>query len=65
MDPELLKTFEKLGISLSEQKKLAGVAVDAIFDSVSVATSYKQKLLEVGVVFCSFLRGGRKVSRAH
>ena len=54
VDPELLKTFEKLGISLSEQKKLAGVAVDAIFDSVSVATSYKQKLLEVGVVFCSF-----------
>jgi Fe-S cluster assembly protein SufB len=54
VDPELRKTFEKLGISLQEQKKLAGVAVDAIFDSVSVATSYKQKLLEVGVVFCSF-----------
>jgi len=54
VDPELLKTFEKLGISLSEQKKLAGVAVDAIFDSVSVATSYKQKLLEIGVIFCSF-----------
>ena len=54
VDPELKKTFEKLGIPLMEQKKLAGVAVDAIFDSVSVATSYKQKLLEVGVVFCSF-----------
>jgi Fe-S cluster assembly protein SufB len=54
VDPELRKTFEKLGISLMEQKKLAGVAVDAIFDSVSVATSYKQKLLEVGVVFCPF-----------
>ncbi len=54
VDPELLKTFEKLGISLQEQKKLAGVAVDAIFDSVSVATSYKEKLLEVGVVFCPF-----------
>jgi Fe-S cluster assembly protein SufB len=52
VDPELRKTFERLGISLMEQKKLAGVAVDAIFDSVSVATSYKQKLLEAGVVFC-------------
>ncbi len=54
VDPELKKTFEKLGIPLMEQKKLAGVAVDAIFDSVSVATSYKKKLLEVGVVFCPF-----------
>ena len=54
VDPELRRTFEKLGIPLMEQKKLAGVAVDAIFDSVSVATSYKAKLLEVGVVFCSF-----------
>ncbi len=52
VDPEFRKTFERLGISLMEQKKLAGVAVDAIFDSVSVATSYKQKLLEAGVVFC-------------
>ncbi len=52
VDPELRKTFERLGISLMEQKKLAGVAVDAIFDSVSVATSYKEKLLEVGVMFC-------------
>ena len=54
VDPELKKTFEKLGIPLMEQKKLAGVAVDAIFDSVSVATSYKAKLLEHGVVFCAF-----------
>ena len=52
VDPELKRTFEKLGIPLMEQKKLAGVAVDAIFDSVSVATTYKEKLLEAGVVFC-------------
>ena len=52
VDPELKKTFEKLGIPLVEQKRLAGVAVDAIFDSVSVATTYKKKLLEHGVVFC-------------
>ncbi len=52
VDPELKRTFEKLGISLSEQKKLANVAVDAIFDSVSVATTYKDKLLKAGVVFC-------------
>ncbi len=54
VDPELLDTFEKLGIPLNEQKMLANVAVDAIFDSVSVATTYKEKLLEHGVVFCSF-----------
>ncbi|MEK9657972.1 MAG: Fe-S cluster assembly protein SufB [bacterium] len=53
VDPELKRTFEKLGIPLVEQKKLAGVAVDAIFDSVSVATTYKDKLLKHGVVFCS------------
>ena len=52
VDPELLRTFEKLGIPLSEQKQLAGVAVDAIFDSVSIGTTYKDKLLEKGVVFC-------------
>jgi len=52
VDPELKRTFEKLGIPLVEQKRLAGVAVDAIFDSVSVATTYKKKLLEAGVVFC-------------
>jgi Fe-S cluster assembly protein SufB len=53
VDPELLKTFEKLGISLNEQKMLSGVAVDAVFDSVSVATTFKAKLNEVGVIFCS------------
>jgi Fe-S cluster assembly protein SufB len=53
VDPELLKTFDKLGISLNEQKMLAGVAVDAVFDSVSVATTFKAKLSEVGVIFCS------------
>lgn len=52
VDPELLRTFEKLGIPLSEQKRLANVAVDAIFDSVSVATTFKDKLLEAGVIFC-------------
>ncbi|MBY0404813.1 MAG: Fe-S cluster assembly protein SufB, partial [Cyanobacteria bacterium] len=54
VDPELLRTFDKLGISLSEQKKLAGVAVDAVFDSVSVATTFKKDLLKHGVIFCSF-----------
>src|ERR1039458_3690716 len=53
VDPELLKTFEKLGISLNEQKMLSNVAVDAVFDSVSVATTFKEKLHEVGVIFCS------------
>lgn len=54
VDPELKRTFEKLGIPLMEQKRLAGVAVDAIFDSVSVATTFKGKLKESGVIFCSF-----------
>ena len=54
VDPELLKTYEKLGISLTEQKRLSGVAVDAIFDSVSVGTTMKTELTKVGVVFCSF-----------
>src|SRR6187431_1798566 len=54
VDPELLRTFEKLGIPLTEQKQLAGVAVDAVFDSVSVATTYKEKLKKHGVIFCSF-----------
>ncbi|MBN1441890.1 MAG: Fe-S cluster assembly protein SufB [Planctomycetes bacterium] len=54
VDPELLRTFEKLGISLEEQKRLAGVAVDAVFDSVSVATTFKVKLAELGIIFCSF-----------
>ena len=54
VDPELLRTFEKLGVPLHERAALAGVAVDVIFDSVSVATTYKKKLAEVGVIFCSF-----------
>ncbi len=54
VDPELLRTYERLGIPLEEQKVLAGVAVDAVFDSVSVATSYKGRLLEQGIIFCSF-----------
>lgn len=53
VDPELLSTFEKLGISLSEQKRLSGVAVDVVMDSVSIATSFKQQLSEIGVIFCS------------
>jgi Fe-S cluster assembly protein SufB len=54
VDPKLLETYEKLGIPLHEQKMLAGVAVDAVFDSVSVATTFKSKLAEAGVIFCSF-----------
>lgn len=53
VDPELLKTFEKLGISLNEQKRLTGVAVDVVMDSVSIATSFKEQLSEIGVIFCS------------
>src|SRR5262245_55307517 len=53
VDPEILRTFEKLGIPLEEQKLLSGVAVDAVFDSVSVATTFKEKLAELGIVFCS------------
>jgi len=54
VDPELLRVYDKLGISLSEQKKLAGVAVDAIFDSVSVGTTMKDELSKYGIIFCSF-----------
>ncbi len=54
LDPEILSTYEKLGIPLIEQQRLAGVAVDAVFDSVSVATTFKEKLAEAGVIFCSF-----------
>ena len=53
VDPEVMRTFEKLGIPLDEQKKLANVAVDAVFDSVSVATTHKKKLMEQGIIFCS------------
>jgi Fe-S cluster assembly protein SufB len=54
VDPKLVETYQKLGIPLTEQKILAGVAVDAIFDSVSVGTSYKKQLAEMGIIFCSF-----------
>jgi Fe-S cluster assembly protein SufB len=54
IDPELLRTYEKLGIPLEEQKMLAGVAVDAVFDSVSVATTFRKKLAEMGIIFCPF-----------
>jgi Fe-S cluster assembly protein SufB len=60
IDPEILRTYEKLGIPLLEQKKLAGVAVDAVFDSVSVATTFKAKLAEKGVIFCSFSEAVRE-----
>ena len=54
IDPELLRTYEKLGISLKEQERLTGVAIDAVFDSVSVATTFKDKLADLGIIFCSF-----------
>ncbi len=60
VDPELLKTYEKLGIPLHERARLAGVAVDAVFDSVSVATTFKGKLAEVGIIFCSFSEAVRE-----
>jgi Fe-S cluster assembly protein SufB len=60
LDPEILRTYEKLGIPLAEQQMLAGVAVDAVFDSVSVATTFKHKLAEAGVIFCSFSEAVQK-----
>src|SRR5262245_9635356 len=60
VDPKLLETYEKLGIPLRERERLAGVAVDAVFDSVSVATTFKEKLEEVGVIFCSFSEAAQK-----
>src|SRR6266567_6015313 len=60
VDPELLKTYEKLGIPLHERELLAGIAVDAVFDSVSVATTFKGKLAEMGIIFCSFSEAVQK-----
>ena len=60
VDPELRRTYEKLGISLEEQGRLAGVAVDAVFDSVSVATTFKGKLSKLGIIFCSFSEAVRE-----
>lgn len=62
VDPELLSTFEKLGIPLEEQKRLSGVAVDAVFDSVSVATTFKETLAEKGIIFCSISEAIREHS---
>src|SRR5436190_5216193 len=60
VDPEIRRTFEKLGIPLEEQKLLSGVAVDAVFDSVSVATTFKEKLASLGIIFCSFSEAVRE-----
>ena len=60
VDPEVLRTYEKLGIPLREQEVLAGVAVDAVFDSVSVATTFKEKLADLGIIFCSFSEAVRE-----
>ncbi len=60
VDPEILKTYEKLGIPLEEQKKLAGVAVDAVFDSVSVKTTFQKELEELGIIFCSISEAANK-----
>jgi Fe-S cluster assembly protein SufB len=60
VDPEILRTYDKLGIPLQEQKMLAGVAVDAVFDSVSIATTFKEDLAKVGVIFCSFSEAVKK-----
>jgi len=60
VDPELIATYAKLGIPLKEQEMLAGVAVDAVFDSVSVATTYREKLSELGIIFCSFSEAVRE-----
>jgi Fe-S cluster assembly protein SufB len=60
VEPELLRTYAKLGIPLGEQARLAGIAVDAVFDSVSVATTYKEKLRELGIIFCSFSEAVRE-----
>jgi Fe-S cluster assembly protein SufB len=60
VDPELLRTYEKLGIPLHERERLAGVAVDAVFDSVSVATTLQEKLAELGIIFCSFSEAAEK-----
>jgi len=54
VDPDIIETYNKLGISLNEQKRLEGVAVDAVFDSVSVATTFKKELSKHGIIFCSF-----------
>jgi len=61
VDPEILKTYEKLGIPLEEQKLLAGVAVDAVFDSVSVKTTYQEELEKLGIIFCSISEAAQNI----
>ena len=61
IDPELRRTFEKLGISLDEQKRLTGVAVDAVIDSVSIGTTFKEQLAELGIIFCSMSEAIRSI----
>ena len=60
LDPKLLETYKKLGIPLQEQKRLNGIAVDAVFDSVSVATTFKETLTEKGIIFCSISEAVQK-----
>ena len=62
VDPKLIETYKKLGIPLQEQKRLSGVAVDAVFDSVSVATTYKEELTKKGIIFCSMSEAIREYS---
>ncbi len=64
MDPELKRTFDKLGIPLEEQKYLSGVAVDAVLDSVSVKTTFRETLAELGIVFCSFSEAVKEYPRS-
>jgi len=61
IDPELKRTFERLGISLNEQKRLSGVAVDAVIDSVSIGTTFKKQLSELGIIFCSMSKRSRNI----
>src|SRR5678816_2967506 len=65
IDPELRRTFEKLGISLDEQKRLSGVAVDAVIDSVSIGTTFKEQLAELGIIFCSISEAIQELSLIH
>ena len=61
VDPKLIETYKKLGIPLDEQKRLSGVAVDAVFDSVSVATTFKGELTKKGIIFCSLLKQSKNI----
>ena len=65
VDPELLRTYEKLGIPIKEQEMLAGVAVDYVFDSVSVATTFREKLAKEGIIFCPISEAVRQLSLIH